>query len=170
MRNRFILKKRTNKGFTLVEILIAIALAAILLPAVGMILSFSIFSSSQGENFSKAYRLAQEGMEAIVYLKSQNNASWDWVATPGNTGINEFYQPSQSGGVWQLGTKTPSPTVTSEIFTRKIQINSVERCGFAICAIGGILDPHTRKITTHVLWTERDQPQEVKLETYVTAH
>ena len=152
---------KQNKGFLLIEILIAIALAAIFLPAIGLILSFGLNAASGGDKNLTANGLAQEGMEAIYYLKSQNDVNWDWSSTPVNTDptIKEYYQPKQVGGVWQLESKTTTPTVTKDPYTRKIEIGD----GFSG-------DPSSRKITVYVTWSDNYGPEEVKLESYVSAH
>lgn len=160
-----------KSGFSLIEIVIAVGLAAIFLPAVGFILSFALRSASGGENLSKAHRLNQEEMEVMVYLKAKNDVNWDWVTTPVNTAEGEYYQPSQVGAVWQLGAKTKTPVVAPEPFTRKVQINEVRRCGLVICGEPlSPVDPYSRKITTYISWLENGQNTEVKFEAYVTAH
>lgn len=157
-----------EKGFSLIEILIAVGLIAIFIPAIGIIFSMSIFSASQGEKFSQAYSQAQEQMEAIYFLKSKGGLDWDWVSTPVNTSAGEYYQPSQIGGVWQLGGKTTTPDGI-EGFTKKVEVFQVMRCGQVICDIGGI-DDNSRKVVVFVSWQERGENNEVKLETYVTRH
>lgn len=157
-----------EKGFSLVEIIIAVGLVAIFVPAIGIIFSLSIFSASQGEKYSQAYSLAQEQMEALYSLKSEGGIRWDWISTPVNTAAGEYYQPYQFGGVWQLGAKTTAPTEI-EGFTKKVEISPVMRCGLAICEIGG-LDDASRKAIVYVLWNERGEEKEVTLETYVTRH
>lgn len=167
--------KNKNLGFSLIEIIVAIGLAAIFIPVIGSTLSFSIRSSSQGEKFSQAHRLAQEGMEAIFYLKSHGGSEWQWeLNNPENTVLGEYYQPTQVGADWQLGGKIPEDSLTPEgIFTRKIAVAEVSRCGLRVCEegeIGGIPDKHSRKITVYVTWPEENQTQEVKLNAYVTQH
>lgn len=157
-----------EKGFSLVEIIIAVGLVAIFVPAIGIIFSLSIFSASQGEKYSQAYSLAQEQMEALYSLKSESGAGWDWISTPVNTTAGEYYQPYQTGGVWQLGEKTSVP-VETEGFIKKVEILPVMRCGQEICEIGG-LDDASRKAIVYVLWNEKGEEKEVKLETYVTRH
>lgn len=131
-----------RQGFSLVEILISLALVAIFLPAIGIIFSFSLSSSSQGEKFTQAYGLAQEGMEEIFSQKS----SWDWTTT------------------------IPTPTPASLLpFTRTIEIKDVQRCAIDICPTG-TPDPTSRRIIVSVIWPENGQNQEVKLEAYVTQH
>ncbi len=166
--------RKRNEGFSLIEIIVAVGLAAIFLPALGMIFSFAIGSASQGEKYSQAYRLAQEGMETIFYLKSQNDALWDWQATPANTLSGEYYQPNQVGDFWQLGPKTTSLVVTRPPFTRKIEIIEVCRNLSLIindCGAPGVsIDPYTRKVISYATWLEKGQTEEVRLEAYVTAH
>ena len=154
---------KPNHGFLLIEILIAIALAAIFLPAIGLILSFGLNAASGGDKMVTANGLAQEGMEAIYYLKSQNDANWDWSSnSPTNTdpAKKEYYQPYKNAvGVWQLGPTTTAPTITKDPYTRKIEIGD----GFSG-------DPSSRKIIVHVTWSDNNGPEEVKLESYVAAH
>ena len=60
-----------KNGFSLVEILMAVALSAVFIPALVHIYSLSIFSTSQGEKFSQGTALAQEQMEAVYFVKKQ---------------------------------------------------------------------------------------------------
>lgn len=160
-----------NSGFTLIEIVIVIGLAAVFLPAIGAILSFALGSSSQGEKYSQAYTLAQEGMESVIYLKSQNDSAWDWTTTPQNSNPGEYYQPLQTGGNWQLGGTTTTPVINPEPFTRKIEIKETRRCGSTICQESWApVDLYTRQVIVYVSWPDKGQAQEVKLEAYVTAH
>lgn len=160
-----------QKGFTFIELLIAVGLVAIFTPAIIKALSFSLTASHQGEQFSQAYALAQEGMEAIYTMKSD----WNWTSTPANTPIGFYYQPTVSGTSWQLNSQTSSPTMTKAPYTRKISIEPVERCATAeplikeICT-GGLPDAYSRKISVYVSWPETGTTQEVHLEAYVTAH
>lgn len=160
-----------KNGYSLIEIIIAIALAAIFLPALGTIFSLSLTSASEGEKYSLAYQLAQEGMEAIYYLKSQNDEEWDWVSTPANTDVDEYYQPSQTGGNWLLGDKTKTSVVTKVPFTRQVTLGPVRRCLGEICDDGlAPLDPYTRLVIVTVSWEEKGTPQTVELHSYVTQH
>ena len=163
------MKKTINKGFTLIEIIISIGLAAIILPALFFVFSFSLTSASQGENFTKAYSLAQKDMESVFYMKDQGIDVWDWGDTSLNTGSGEYYQPNLVAGSWELGDKKiviPEPV---DGFTRKVEISDVGRCGLNICD-SGTYDGTTKKITVTIGWLEKGQDQEVKLESYVTEH
>ncbi len=71
-----------NKGFSLIEVLIAIALVAVILPGVVTLMSFGSFTSQQGETFTGAYSLAQKEMEKLYSLKKTN---WSSLAPGGPT-------------------------------------------------------------------------------------
>ncbi|OGK14126.1 hypothetical protein A3H80_04695 [Candidatus Roizmanbacteria bacterium RIFCSPLOWO2_02_FULL_37_19] len=160
-----------NFGFTLVEVIVTIGLAAIFLPAIGVLLSLSLQSSVQGEKFSQAQALAQEGMEAVYYLKSQSDSGWDWVDTPENSPPDQFYQPTETDGIWELGSLTSSPIIGPEPFTRTVEITEVRRCGDDICTDASApVDDTTRKILVTVSWPEKGSIQKVELDAYVTQH
>lgn len=130
---------RTNCGFSLIEIVITIAVAAIILPGVIALQSLSSFTSGQGETYTQAYVLAQKEMETIYNLKK----TWDWETTL-------TYTPPVSPG-----------------FSKTVVIEEVQRCGNQICDFG-FIDDFTRKVTVNVTWNERGSYQEVELISYVT--
>lgn len=139
-----------NSGFSLIEILIAIALVAVFIPAIATIFSLSLQSSSQGEKFSQAYSLAQQGMEE----KFNEKTAWLWTSSNPTNGITTNNLPNN--------------------FTRNIEIVKACRdlatknlCDCSSCSE----DNESRRIIVTVSWPERDtlEPQ-VKLEAYVTKH
>jgi len=135
--------KRNHSGFTFVEIIIALGLAAILLPALGRALSFSIRVASQGEKFTQAYALAQQGMETLYAQKSQ-----DWSSLSDGT--------------------TTSPLSP---FSRDVTISSVKRNLLSgDIDSGGSPDPNTKLIHIVVSWPETGGTQNVTLNSYVTNH
>ena len=155
------------KGFTLVEIMLSVALLAVFIPAFIYVFSFSTFAVSQGENYSQAYSIGQEQMEAILTLKNTGGSVWDWTTTPSNTAAGEYYQPSQTAGVWSLGAKTTTPAASGE-FTKLVEIKEVKRCGNTICSDAwGVVDQHSREIVVTVKWKENGQDTSVDLITIV---
>ena len=157
-----------KNGFTLIEIIIAIGLAALILPALFFVFSFSLTSAGQGENFTKAYSLAQKDMESVFYLKNQGTDVWKWDSSL-NTGAGEYYQPVVVGGSLELGSKITTLPDPVDGFTSKVEISDVGRCGLNICA-GGSYDGTTKKVVVTIGWLEKGQNQEVKIESYVTEH
>lgn len=132
--------KRCQHGFTFVEIIIALGLAAILLPALGRALSFSIRVASQGEKFSQAYALAQQGMENIYAQKSQ-----DWASLANST-------------------------IVVLPFTRTIQISPITRDISGNISGTGTSDPNTKFVHVIVSWPESVGTQQITLDSYVTNH
>lgn len=159
--------KRNNVGFTFVEIIVALGLSAIILPALGQALSFSIRVASQGEKFTQAYALAQEYMEAIYYIKSNDPTNWAWSASSPAAGT---YQPSKSGTVWILGSPVTTPAVSPAPFTRTVQISNVNRDISGNISASGTQDPNTRLAHVVVSWPDTSGTQQVSLQSYVTNH
>lgn len=158
-----------KKGFTLVEILLAVALLAVFLPALLSLFSFSTFSTSQGENFTQAYALAQQQMEVIYALKNNGGTQWDWNTTP----APGLYQLPLSPP-WQLAS-APAPT-PGQKYTASVRIGSVYRNSNAQPLppgdTTGTPDVNSRYITVRIEWIERtDQaadPQAVEVHSLVT--
>lgn len=80
-------KRPKNSGFSLIEILISIAVAAVILPGIVILLSLSTFSTSQGETYTKAYSIAQREMEQVYADKNDN---WDLIVTSPSYNEDEF--------------------------------------------------------------------------------
>lgn len=137
----FCSNKKNQLGQSLIELLIAIGLTAILLPA----LLTALVSSREGK--------AQEGerLQALGLLKETNDAVYNirekgWV----NIAADGTYYPSITGTTWSLATGTQ----TTGNFTRQVTIESVQRnSAGVIVTSGGSVDPSTKKITTTVAWS-----------------
>ena len=161
-----------KNGFTLIELLIAIGLMALFLPALVFVFSFSLKSAVQGESYTKAYTIAQQQMEAVYYLKS-NEIGWDWEdSTINNTKDgNDYYQPQpQVDGTWVLGPKISSPQEING-YTSTVKILPVYRDNLEIIDDSSYPeDPYTRKIIVNVSWKESGQTTKVDLVSYVSCY
>lgn len=159
-----------KKGFTLIEIMITIALAAIIFPAVTRVFSLSIQSASQGEKYTKAYILAQQYMEGVLSMK-KNNISWDWTTTPINTNSGEYYQPTFVSGEWSLGPITTSPSET-EGFTSTVQISEVRRDvnGNISSDPWALTDSDSRWAIVSVSWKEKGYPEKINIKSLITKY
>lgn len=132
-----------QRGQSLIELLIAIALAAVILPGI----MFGLISSREGK--------AQEGqrLQAFHYLKEAEDVvsslraeAWSNIAT------NNTYHPVSNGTRWNLATGSE---VIDGIFTRQLVISSVQRDSNGnIVSSGGVTDPSTKKIDYTVSWTD----------------
>ncbi len=132
---------KSLRGQTLVEILLAIGLAALILPS----LVFGILASRNGTAQHKerfvSINLLQEAQEAV---RSVREKGWTTFA------LNGTYHPQISGSSWNL---VSGPEVVNG-FTRQITISDVYRDtnGAIVASESGTLDPSTKKVDISVSW------------------
>jgi len=161
-----------NKGFTLIEIMMSVALTAVVLPALVLSLGFSLKTARQGEKYTMAYSLAQEQMEAVNNIKNSGDATWEWtVDSPYNTAAGEYYQPYLDSGVWKLGTRTTAP-LSYDGYTKKVEIKEVNRdaSGNISDESWAMPDDLSRWINVYVIWYENGEVEEIKLTSLITRH
>ncbi len=133
---------KNQKGQMLIEILIVIAISAIMLPA----LLTGLFSSTQGKAQQgqrvQAIALMKEAEEVVRNVRNQ---SWQAFAT------NGIYHPLISGTTWNFA--SGSETVNG--LTRTITVSDVRRdANGAVVTSGGSLDPSTKRVYIQVTWGE----------------
>lgn len=132
---------KTYKGQSLIELLLAMGIAAIIFPAVAT----GIITSREG-------RVQQrQRFEAIAYMKQAHEAlrnirerGWDNINSTGT------YSPILNGSTWEL---TPG-SATVDGFTIAIVMSEVYRDNGAIVLSTppGIVDPSTKRATITVSW------------------
>lgn len=121
----------TKTGQVLVEILLAIGLAAILLPALLTGLISSRQGKAQQQQRTQATALLTEAVEAT---RSVREKGWTTFA------VNGIYHPVISGSTWTL-----DPDIeTISGFTRSVVVSDFLR--------NGSLDPSTKKVDVTVNW------------------
>ncbi|PJA00403.1 MAG: hypothetical protein COX78_00535, partial [Candidatus Levybacteria bacterium CG_4_10_14_0_2_um_filter_35_8] len=129
-----------NKGQSLIELLIVIALSAILIPA--LLVGFAVTRNgrAQQEQRLQATNYLKEAQEAIRIIYFNN---WDNL-------INGTYHPVVSSSTWVL---SPGSEAIDNNFVRQVTISDVFRdTNGNIVTIGGVLDPSTKEITVSVSW------------------
>nr|MBI5455686.1 prepilin-type N-terminal cleavage/methylation domain-containing protein [Candidatus Levybacteria bacterium] len=150
--------KMKQKGQTLIELLIAIGLSAILIPALLVGFSATRNGRAQQEQRLQATSYLKEAQEAIRIIAANN---WDNLA-------NSTYHPVVSGSTWALAA---GPEAISGFgFTRQIVIGDVYRDSNGnIVTSSGTLDPSTKHITISVSWTN-PIASSVSADSYLTRH
>ncbi len=130
-----------DSGATLVEVLVAIALAGIMFP----VLAIAIISSNNARPAATQQLLATGQLqELITAVRSVREQGWSSIATDGT------YHPVVSGNSWTLA----SGSETSGGFTQSIQITDVNRnSSGTIVTTGGTTDPSTKQVVATVAWT-----------------
>ncbi len=129
-------------GQSLVELLVAIGLAALLIPALltGMIAASS--GKAQENQRTQAVGLANEAQEIV---RSIRNTSWSTFAS---YPLGQPLHPVLSGTTWTLVTGS----ATTNSFTRQVIISAVYRDGNGNIATSGTLDPSIRQVAASVSW------------------
>lgn len=133
---------KSQKGQTLVELLVAIAISAILLPALATALAASREGRAQEPERLRATALLREANEAV---RVEREKGWTQFA------VNGTYHPVILVNTWNLdpGAETISG------FTRQVVISSVQRNSSGqIVASGGTVDLSTKQVVATVSWTQ----------------
>lgn len=147
-----------NKGFSLVEIILAIALFAIFsFGAIGVVLQ-GMEANRLSTEQTVALEYASEGLEAARSIKNQSFAA---LVNTAATGI------TKNGTSWGFN---GANNLFSNRFDRVITVTDVQRDGNGnIVASGGTVDPNTKKITSTVSWTVSGTRNDtVSLSTYLS--
>lgn len=121
--------KKEPSGFSLVEILLAVSVFALIVSAFVGGLIFGKQSTAQAGMRSRAVLLAEEGLEAVRNIRDQNFA----ILTDGAHGL------VVSGNQWELSGSSD----TSDIFTRSVTISTV--------------DANRKQVTSEVTWSQSPQ-------------
>ncbi len=146
-----------QSGALLIEILLVIALAAIMLPA----LLTGLFTSSQGKAQQKqrveAVALLKEGEEIVRNIREKD---WSSFSTNGT------YHPVTSNNAWDFASG-------SEIIngiTRTITISDVYRdANGVLVTSGGTIDPSSKRVYIQLSWGD-PYPSSVDSTIFVTRH
>ncbi|MFA6524371.1 MAG: prepilin-type N-terminal cleavage/methylation domain-containing protein [Candidatus Paceibacterota bacterium] len=128
-------------GFSLIEVLLTVAIFSMFIVALLGVLSIGEESSSLGGKRTQAVFLAEEGLEALRNIRDENFTNL----------VDGPYGLVKAGNQWDF---SALPDVT-DIFTRTINISTV--------------DANTKLIISTVLWQQNLQRNgNVVLTTYLT--
>lgn len=153
------------KGFSLLEIILAVALFSILTTGGITLIVHSYNSNRLGGEFAVATEFASEGIESVKSIKNQ---AYSNLVNSSGTGVDRV------GSVWAFGGSNDTLAHNiSDNFTRTIKVESVNRDGTPpagnIVSTGGTTDPDTKKITSTVTWNFNSaRPESLSLVTYLS--
>src|SRR3989344_1190998 len=135
------LPKSIKTGQSLVEIMIAMGISAIILPAIYLGLIATRENQAQRLQRVTATNLLREAAEATRVVRENG---WTGFA------VNGVYHPQVVTSTWTLA----SASATLDGFTRAVTISDVFRDSQShIVTTGGTLDPSTKKVDYAVSWT-----------------
>lgn len=147
----------TNKGQSLLEIILMIGLAGILIPGIATGLISARSGKAQEGRRVEALALVKESQESLRVIRERG---WSLVSTNGT------FHPQISGSTWELA----SGSQDINGLTRSIEISSVNRdTNGAIVDSGGTLDPSTKRVEITVSWTS-PSPSSVNSIGYITRY
>ncbi len=129
----------TKRGASLIELLIAIGVLAIFLPALATGIIYSGRGKVQEETRVQAVSKLRETEEA---LRQVREAGWNSFSANGT------YYPRVSASAWGL----VSGASTSAGLTTSVVISDVYRDSNGVIASSGTVDPSTKKVVTTVSW------------------
>lgn len=151
MNNKY--KNFFQEGFTLMEIMVSIALVAGALVALSSFNIYSLYAANQTQKTALADHLAVEAMEAIRSFRNNN----DWsTAGIGSLTVGADYYPSLIVGAGFVDWDMVSGIENIDGYTRRVVFEPVSRdiLDEHIESVYDILndDPDTRKVTVYVGW------------------
>ncbi len=133
---------RNQRGASLVEVLVAIGITSIMLPAI----LTALISANAAKPAAQQQALASGFLRSLTEeTRSVRESGWSNIATNGT------YHPITSANAWTLA----SGSATSGNFTQQIVISDVQRdSSGTIVSSGGTIDPNTKLVTATVSWTK----------------
>ena len=164
-----------NKGFTLIETIIAITLITVVITAVAGLILSTLLASQRNIHSVQAMYLAQESLEAVRYMRDSNwlqNYSWDggeklWGANISEASglyLDEVACDPPNNTCFRFSSTEEDGQVSMEdgfIFTRMITIAEVTD-------EGGTAEEEAAQVTATVTWQERGLERSLELSTYLT--
>lgn len=150
---------RSNLGFGLIEVLVAVSIITVAFLAIGQVSIVSLKATQERDARTQAINIAREGIEAVRMIRDAG-----WTDNISNLNFGSTYYLATSSGAWIL--TTTNPGIINNKFTRTILVNNVSRdSNDDIISAGGTNDTGTKKITSTVSW---GSGKSVKLVAYIT--
>jgi Tfp pilus assembly protein PilV len=151
-------KSFTNKGFMIIEILIAISIITASILATMAVAQKSVYISRQSLHATQAAFLLEEGAEAMRLIRDD---AWSNISS---LSLATEYFLVFDGSTWSL---SPTPASIGG-FTRTVRLSGVERDDTTKNITGsGSNDPETKLVTVEVSWNEGGVAVEKNLQFYL---
>ena len=143
--------RHTRKGQSLIEVLIAVTIGALMIGAVATLIVTVLRIGSQAQ---KSQAGAALGKELLENVRVWTERSWYNVASLSTSSANHYYL-SASSSPFSVLSGDETAIVASTTYTRYFYVENVGRdAAGKILASGGVDDPSTRKITVVYSWPQ----------------
>jgi len=154
---------KINGGFGVIEVLVA---ATIISTAIFSLFNVFVLASRLSEESADKIRanfLAEEGLEALRYLRDE---SWQSNLSSLSAGTDYYLSFNSGASKWSIGASNPG--AIDSVFTRTITPANVSRdSSDNIVSAGGTNDPNTKLFSVRVSWLEHGALQNLVLSTYL---
>ena len=154
---------KTNPGQILLEVLVAVSIAALVLILGGQLIYVSLQGSKVSSEKNAAFGLLEETFETV-----RNAATENWTSFYNLSHGSANYYPQKSSGKWVIATGTESLVINSIDYSRSFtiqntcrdnttrEITGITDSGGSTTSCAGISgsshDPSTQKITGTISW------------------
>ncbi|NLE07010.1 MAG: hypothetical protein GX627_00090 [Parcubacteria group bacterium] len=153
-------EKKRNRGFSLVEALIAIFIIAFCILAIWRIYVFFVKTSLSNAKFFQGAFLADEGVEAVKFMRDGG-----WSSNIAPLTLETPYSLIFDGTKWEA---TPAISYIDGVFDRRAIFSAVYRDADGNIADSGALDEGTRKVKIIVSWSKDSSTTTREITTYVS--
>jgi prepilin-type N-terminal cleavage/methylation domain-containing protein len=151
---------KEDAGFTLVEMVVAIAIIVLFLSA--LVAAFNLYLKIATGNTlgAQAAYLAEEGVESVKVIRDNG-----WTTNIAILSTTTNYYLTFQSGTWKA---TTTSSMIDTTFQRTFQLDSVNRDGSSNIAASGTNDPNTRKVTVTLAWLSHGATSTQSISTYLT--
>ena len=153
-------KKSNSTGFSLVEMIIMISVATFSILIMWKIYAVFIKVSVANPSLFQASFLAEEGIEAVKFMRDD---SWDSNIATLTPGIP--YSLAFDGTDWEA---TTTISFISGQFDRRVSFEDVFRDASGDIAVSGSPDLNTKKVVVTVSWQKDTSTTTREITTYVS--
>ncbi len=154
-------KDSKNKGQSLVEILIALAIGVIFILGAIIVVNFVLKSGKDSEKIQTASSLARELMDNI---KIFTDSDWHNISNLATTSANHYYLNTTSSPFLAVSGEE-NISIGTTTYIRYFYVDDVYRDASGQISTTGGFDPSTKKITIIYGWTGGSNKS---LVTYIT--
>lgn len=151
---------KKKSGFSLVEVLVMVFVVTFSIFIIWKIYILYIKISFSNPATFQASFLAEEGIEAIKFMRDSN-----WTSNIATLSSGTSYTLIFNGIVWEA---TTTPAFINDRFDRRISLADVYRDGSGNIAASGTLDLNTKKVLVVVSWLKDTATSTREITTYVS--
>jgi hypothetical protein len=153
-------RRFSSRGFSIAESVIAVFLITLFIISVWEIYTLYLKISLANPAYFKASFLAEEGVEAIKFMRDSN-----WTQNISTLTPDTYYMIEFNGTEWQFSS---TPVLIDGRFDRRVAFQDVFRDVSGNIVESGNYDPKTKKVNVEVSWYANGATTTRTISTYVS--